>query len=66
VPDDVAVVGFDGSVLATCTNPPLTSVSQPVEAMSAHAARQLLDRQVGEDWHLAFPVSLSVRASTAA
>ena len=66
VPDDVAVVSFDGSVLATCASPPLTSVSQPVEEMTEHAARALLDRQVGERWHQAFPVSLSVRASTAA
>ncbi len=66
VPDDVAVVGFDGSVLATCASPPLTSVAQPVEDMTEHAARALLDRQVGECWHQAFPVSLLVRASTAA
>jgi DNA-binding LacI/PurR family transcriptional regulator len=66
VPDDVAVVGFDGSVLATCANPPLTSVSQPVEDMTEYAVRQLLDRQVGDQWHEVFPVTLSVRASTAA
>jgi DNA-binding LacI/PurR family transcriptional regulator len=60
----VAAVGFDGSVLATCANPPLTSVSQPVEEMSEQA-RHLLDRQAGERW-LVFPVSLAVRASTAA
>ncbi len=66
VPDDVAVVSFDGSVLATCANPPLTSISQPVEHMTEHAARVLLEKKVGEHWRQAFPVSLCVRASTAA
>jgi DNA-binding LacI/PurR family transcriptional regulator len=66
VPDDVAVVGFDGSVLAACANPPLTTVAQPVEEMVEHAARQLLERQVSERWHRVVPVSLSVRASSAA
>lgn len=66
VPDDVAVVGFDDSVLATATNPPLTSVRQPVEEMTTQAARELVAGRVDGDWHQSFPVSLSVRASTGA
>jgi len=66
VPDDVAVVGFDGSLLAACTNPPLTSVAQPVEEMTANAVRQLLANQVTDRWYRSFPVTLSVRQSTAA
>jgi DNA-binding LacI/PurR family transcriptional regulator len=66
VPDDVAVVGFDGSVLASCSSPPLTSVCQPVEEMTAHATRQLLNGEVDEHWHRMFPVTLSVRKSSAA
>jgi DNA-binding LacI/PurR family transcriptional regulator len=65
VPDDVAVVGFDDSVLAASTNPPLTSVRQPVEDMAARATRDLLHGEVGADWQGYFPVSLSVRASSA-
>ena len=64
VPDDVAVVGFDDSVLASLTTPPLTSVRQPVEEMTAAAARELLRGRVDDGWHQTFPVSLSVRAST--
>jgi DNA-binding LacI/PurR family transcriptional regulator len=47
IPDDVAVVGFDGSPAATNTEPPLTTVHQPAEAMGRHMARLLLARIAG-------------------
>lgn len=64
VPDDVAVVGFDDSVLAAAMSPPLTSVRQPVEEMTTLAAQELVHGRVSNDWHQSFPVTLSVRAST--
>jgi DNA-binding LacI/PurR family transcriptional regulator len=42
VPDDVAVVGFDNSPVAPRTEPPLTTIRQPVEEVGARSARQLL------------------------
>lgn len=42
VPDDVAVIGFDNSPLARTTQPPLTTVDQPIEEIGARAARELL------------------------
>lgn len=42
VPADVAVVGFDDSVLATTTTPKLTTVRQPVEQLGARLAEILL------------------------
>jgi DNA-binding LacI/PurR family transcriptional regulator len=42
IPDDIAVVGFDGSPAAANTEPPLTTVHQPAEAMGRHMARLLL------------------------
>src|SRR5699024_2897834 len=33
VPDDLSVVGFDDTILATITDPPLTTVAQPVQEM---------------------------------
>ncbi|MCX5387212.1 LacI family DNA-binding transcriptional regulator [Streptomyces sp. NBC_00083] len=45
VPDDVAVIGFDDSGIATACRPPLTTVRQPVEAMAGEMAR-LLDEHV--------------------
>jgi DNA-binding LacI/PurR family transcriptional regulator len=48
IPDDVAVVGFDGSPAAGNTEPPLTTVHQPAEAMGRHMARLLLAQIAGE------------------
>ncbi|TCO35731.1 DNA-binding LacI/PurR family transcriptional regulator [Kribbella steppae] len=42
VPEDVAVVGFDDSVMATTTTPKLTTVRQPVEKLGARLAEILL------------------------
>lgn len=42
VPDDVAVVGFEDSALARHTNPPLTTVRQPVEELGSAMARILI------------------------
>jgi DNA-binding LacI/PurR family transcriptional regulator len=47
VPEDVAVVGFDDSVLARQTLPTLTSVHQPVEEMGRTMARLLYDKISG-------------------
>jgi DNA-binding LacI/PurR family transcriptional regulator len=43
VPDDVAVVGFDDSPIATSTTPQLTSVRQPIEEMGHEMARLLVE-----------------------
>ena len=48
IPVDVAVVGFEDSVLAKQTDPPLTTVHQPVEEMGREMARLLLDLIRGE------------------
>ena len=48
VPDDVAVVGFDDSAIARWSEPPLTSVAQPIEEMGRQMARLLLARISGE------------------
>ncbi|HEY7488213.1 MAG TPA: LacI family DNA-binding transcriptional regulator [Streptosporangiaceae bacterium] len=48
IPDDVAIVGFDDSASARHTEPPLTSVHQPLEAMGREMARLLFARIKGE------------------
>jgi DNA-binding LacI/PurR family transcriptional regulator len=47
VPDDVAVVGFDDSDLARDSDPPLTTVRQPIEALGGEMGRLLLDQLDG-------------------
>jgi DNA-binding LacI/PurR family transcriptional regulator len=44
VPRDLSVVGFDNTILATITDPPLTTVAQPIEQMG----RQVVDCLVQE------------------
>ena len=48
VPDDVAVVGFDDHEIARYTEPPLTTVRQPVIDIGRTMARQLLRLAGGE------------------
>jgi DNA-binding LacI/PurR family transcriptional regulator len=43
IPEDVAVVGFDDSPIAETTDPPLTSVRQPIEEMGTEMARLLVE-----------------------
>lgn len=42
VPTDIAVVGFEDSVIAGQTDPPLTTVHQPMEAMGREMVRLLM------------------------
>jgi DNA-binding LacI/PurR family transcriptional regulator len=42
VPQDVAVVGFDDELIAQHTDPTLTTMRQPIDAMGAQAAAELL------------------------
>ncbi|GAA2435021.1 LacI family DNA-binding transcriptional regulator [Streptomyces macrosporus] len=67
VPDDVAVVGFDDSIVARHTDPPLTSVRQPVEEIG-RTITELLLREIeapgSARHHVVLPTSLVVRDST--
>lgn len=47
IPRDVAVIGFDGLALTGHTSPPLSTVVQPVAAMSQAAVSMLIDRIKG-------------------
>ena len=43
VPEDIAIAGFDDMPFAAHTDPPLTTVHQPVQQMGAVAAETLID-----------------------
>jgi LacI family repressor for deo operon, udp, cdd, tsx, nupC, and nupG len=68
VPADVSVVGFDDSALMTCTDPPLTTVRQPIEMMGQAAVDLLVNQIEGtgvQRDELLFEPELVVRGSTA-
>lgn len=69
VPDDIALIGFEDLPLAQQTDPPLTTVSQPMEAIGKHLVGMLLDiMENGADpaRRLIFPQELVVRQSCGA
>ncbi|WP_345764430.1 LacI family DNA-binding transcriptional regulator [Diaminobutyricibacter sp. McL0608] len=67
VPGDVSVIGYDDSALMNCTEPPLTTVRQPIEPMG-RTVIELLLRQISSDSaisdELFFEPELVVRGST--
>jgi LacI family transcriptional regulator len=69
VPQDVAIVGFDDIPTAAHTQPPLTTVHQPLREMGEAAARALLAHFEGTplpNRPTVIPASLTVRGSTTA
>ena len=65
VPSDISVVGFDGLPLGARSNPPLTSVQQPIAEMGRIAIR--LAEQAANDGtieHVVLRPQLLVRSST--
>lgn len=66
VPEDVAVFGFDDLGFAETTDPPLSTVAQPVAGMAALAGTMLQSLIAGEDIGTEpgiFPPRLVIRAS---
>jgi len=68
VPDDVSSVGYDDSPLIAFTDPPLTTLRQPVQPMAVAAVRALVDEIKGHPAphsEYIFRPELVVRGSTA-
>ncbi len=67
VPDDISVAGFDDLFIASYTQPPLTSVRQPMRRMGQMAMEHLLKLISGEESAVRIKVQseLIVRESTA-
>lgn len=68
VPDDVSVIGYDNVPAAAWTDPPLTTIHQPIREKGRLAAERLMDVLADRDGHLPssllLPTRLVVRAST--
>jgi DNA-binding LacI/PurR family transcriptional regulator len=67
VPEDISVVGFDDLFLASYTDPPLTTVRQPMRRMGQLAMESLFKLMSGEKLAVAIKVDaeLILRESTA-
>ncbi len=67
VPGDVALTGFDDTVLATACEPQLTSVSQPLEELGARAVRELsaaIGQELRQPRSVLLEASLVIRGSS--
>ena len=67
VPEDVAVVGFDGIMLSQSTTPELTTVAQPIYEIGERAATALvniIEKQPMEETYVKLDVQLIERQST--
>ena len=66
VPDQIQLIGFDDISLSSLISPELTTIRQPIQAISEKAVEVLLDqkeeKKTGER-HV-FPVSLCIRETT--
>lgn len=71
VPEDVSVIGYSDLLLATCLDPPLTTIAQPFQEMGRVAVRHLLallegqaEISVNQPLNSLLPTQLVVRQST--
>jgi DNA-binding LacI/PurR family transcriptional regulator len=67
VPGDISVVGYDDSAFMSCTDPPLTTIRQPIEAMGQAVVALLVNEIAGNAVptdELQFEPELVVRGST--
>jgi DNA-binding LacI/PurR family transcriptional regulator len=68
VPADVSIVGYDDSAFMSCTDPPLTTVRQPIEAIGRAAVGILVGQIEGGPANtdeLFFEPEIVARGSTA-
>lgn len=66
IPDDISLIGLDDISIAKFTDPPLTTMRVPAEALAGNACRMLLRVLSGEDMpekHLVLPTELVERES---
>jgi len=67
VPEDVAIIGYDGTPFTQLTEPPLSTVEQPASEMGRIAARLLIEIIEGRtptERMIRLPVRLAIRGSS--
>jgi DNA-binding LacI/PurR family transcriptional regulator len=69
VPEQLSVIGYDDSAFMSCTDPPLTTVRQPIDAIGRAAVEMLVGQIEGSSVsadELFFEPEMVARGSTAA
>lgn len=69
VPEELSIVGFDNTILAEVTDPPLTTVAQPIAGMGKQAFQLLIEKLTEDDaarQRIVLRPELVVRGSTCA
>jgi LacI family transcriptional regulator len=69
IPEDIALVGYDDLFITEYTNPPLTTVRAPIDAISTRATHMLIDAINGvtiESRQVILPTELVIRESCGA
>lgn len=67
IPNDVKLVGYDGTSSTQFCSPPMTTIAQDMDSMAHHAGRLLLDMMQGKEViakQVIVPVNMIVRQST--
>jgi LacI family transcriptional regulator len=67
IPEDLSVIGFDDIPAASMTQPPLTTLRHPFQAMASAAVQELVRRIKGEPGRrhrIEFPSEFLIREST--
>ncbi|HZG60966.1 MAG TPA: LacI family DNA-binding transcriptional regulator [Anoxybacillus sp.] len=67
IPNDLSVVGFDNTILATIVDPPLTTIAQPIDEMGRQVVDLLVREIEGEKTtkqRVILPPELIIRNST--
>jgi len=63
IPEDIAVIGFDNTILSKILNPALTTINQP-KFQEGYSAIDLLRTSDGNQNHLFLKTELIVRETT--
>lgn len=66
VPEEMKIVGFDDTIIAACTTPPLTTIHQPIQEMAEMAVSVLISINEGKTTKgtLTMDVALVERGTT--
>lgn len=63
VPDDIAIVSFDGTRMAPFIGPGLTAMSHPISRIASDAVSVVLDRGTSPGTHVTYDATLTIRRS---